>query len=125
MSATAKGVSFYGQWEITTYNASWRIVRDGKIIIASESESLRTEEKEIVSLPVFELEEKRELTKYDVSFVFSNNFELDFFNCYTEDYELFFGLRENDKVWWEKDQNGIWKKEKNPEKLTVTKDVCL
>ena len=111
--ARSKGVSFYGQWEIVTYNASWRIIRDGKILIASQSEDLV--EKEIVSLPVFELEKIIELTKYDVSFIFSNNFEVDFFNCFTEDDELIDVLKD-DRTWWEKDQNGIWNKGKDPEK---------
>ena len=96
-----KAVSFYGQWEIGTYNASWRIIKDGKILIASESEKLMTEEKEIVSFPQFKLEEINEPTLFDLSFVFSSNLKIDFFNCYTEDDE-FVHVIKIDKTWWEK-----------------------
>ena len=96
-----KAVSFYGQWEIGTYNASWRIIKDGKILIASESEKLMTEEKEIVSFPQFKLEEINEPTLFDLSFVFSSNLKIDFFNCYTED-DDFVHVIKIDKTWWEK-----------------------
>ena len=107
-----KAVSFYGQWEIGTYNASWRIIKDGKILIASESEKLMAGEKEIVLLPQFKLEEINEPTPFDLSFVFSSNLKIDFFNCYTEDDE-FIHVIKNDKTWWEKKQNGLWSKGKD------------
>lgn len=107
-----KAVSFYGQWEIGTYNASWRIIKDGKILIASESEKLIIEEKEIVSLPQFKLKEIDEPTPFDLSFVFSKNLKIDFLNCYTEDDE-FVHVIKIDKTWWEKKQNGLWLKGKD------------
>ncbi|MCQ2579797.1 MAG: hypothetical protein MJ159_03775 [Treponemataceae bacterium] len=105
-------VSFYGTWEIGTYNASWRIIKDGKIFIASESENLAAEAREIISLPPYKLIGIYEPSVFDLRFIFSDNLIIDFFNSYSEDDE-FVHILKIDKTWWEKDNNGIWHKGKD------------
>lgn len=105
-------VSFYGEWEVGSYNASWRILYNGEIAIASQSELLEYKAQEIQIDSDFILLKIQEITQYDIRFVFSNNLMVDFFNCYTEEDELFHVLK-TDGTWWEKNCRGEWKKGKD------------
>ena len=112
-------VSFYGEWELGSYNASWRILYDGKIVMASQSDSLKYKAREIQVDSEFLLLQVQEITPYDIRIVFSNNLIFDFFSCHTEEDELFHVLK-TDGTWWEKGSSGEWKKGRDNSPLTPT-----
>ena len=108
-TAENRCVSFYGEWEIGTYNSSWRIIKDNKICLASESDIVKESYKEIVIDKIITLLQIQEITPFDLRFIFSDGLIIDFFNCYCDEDEMIHVLK-NDGTWWEKDFCGIWHK---------------
>ena len=116
-------VEYYGFWEIENYYTSWRIIKDNKIVLGSEAYyNSKLQTKKYYSLLKGKtLLDIIELTPFDVSFLFSDNIKIDFFACSRPSYRETFCILRMDGVFWEKTQNGRWKKGQS----TVPKDHLI
>jgi hypothetical protein len=104
-------VEYYGEWEFGTYNAMWRVLQNGKIVIGSCDSDKRKQglrfifqERLIKILP---------LSEFDVRLIFSNSVIIDFFNC-TGIEDEFLHILHIDGNFWELNNKGDWSYGRSP-----------
>jgi hypothetical protein len=98
-------VEYYGEWEFGTYNAMWRIIQSGQIVIGSCD--LNNGESNL-KLPFQEkLTKIIPLSEFDIRLHFTDNFMIDFFNCANIDDEVLHILH-IDGNFWELNNKGGW-----------------
>jgi hypothetical protein len=80
-------VEYYGEWEIGTYNAAWRILKNGKFISGSKQQfdDTNIETQKIKLLFNEKFISIIELNEYDIRLIFSGNLIIDFFSCSNDD----------------------------------------
>ena len=81
--------SYYGEWEIGTYSASWRIVKEDRIVCGSgdpvDSYKELNERIKTIDLGTFLRLELR--SQFDVRVFLSNQTYIDFLGCYADQEE--------------------------------------
>jgi hypothetical protein len=97
-------VEYYGEWELGTYNASWRILENNKILIGSYDENNNQNINNIIDERFLDIVP---LSDFDVRVKFSNGLLVDFFNCSHEDDEALHVLHINGN-YWELNCKGLW-----------------
>lgn len=82
---------YYGEWELGTYNASWRIVSKDRIILGSNDLNELMDEWNLVlrNLPIDRIEALHQVSKFDVRVCFSKSLHIDFISASSEDDEIF------------------------------------
>ncbi len=108
--------SFYGEWEIGTYNAAWRIIRDKKIICGSmepvDSNAELCEKLELIQLGSMTGIEMR--SRFDICIQLDNNIVIEFLCAASCDDEMLHILGPNHLAVEYKYDNG-WRMGKSNE----------
>lgn len=83
--------SFYGEWEIGSYSAAWRVMRDNKILCGSMTavesiEELNVQLQKIDFGVIFQIEE---LSSFDIRVSFDCGAYIDFMCASIDDDEMF------------------------------------
>ena len=81
---------FYGEWEIGTYTASWRVVREGVILCGSQDvvESLSDLDARLSKIKFGEIEAINVISKFDIRLYFCERIHVDCIGAASDDDEL-------------------------------------
>jgi len=87
---SAIGEADHGKWEIGTYNGSWRIIQDCKLVCGSQSsvESIDELRQQVNSIEWGSLIGLQQLSDYDVRIELDNGILVDFLGTFSGDDEL-------------------------------------
>ncbi len=115
-------VEFYGAWELCIYDSSWRIHKNQKIIVASETlpEEIMPEFINSIKLVETKLLAIEMLSEIDTRFIFENDIIVDILCCFSDECGVWHVLRNNDKVWWALESSGVWTKGKDHSPIART-----
>jgi hypothetical protein len=100
-------VEYYGEWEFGTYNAAWRVLHNGNILIGSCNLNFEASKKGLELILEEKLTKIIPLSEFDVRLEFSNSLIFDFFNCFNTDDE-FLHVLHIDGNFWELNNKGNW-----------------
>jgi len=112
-------VEYYGEWELGTYNASWRFIKNKEIIFGSNN--FIENNNAALSLSTLNLrpllDEKlmtiKVLSEFDIRFEFSGNMIIDILNCFNDDDEVLHFLH-IEGSFWTLLKNNQWENGKSP-----------
>jgi hypothetical protein len=107
-------VEYYGEWEIGTYSAAWRIIKGGEFISGSKKLFDNADIETQSLIPLFDetLLSITELNEYDIGLKFSGNLFVDFLNCSNDD--EFLHILNTDGNFWILYFSGQWICGKSP-----------
>ena len=82
---------YYGEWEIGTYNCSWRIIQNNIVVCASNSsiETIEELDKLANNFEYGNLASIAQLSDFDLRIEFSSGITIDFITTFSEDDECF------------------------------------
>ncbi|WP_156509242.1 hypothetical protein [Ralstonia mannitolilytica] len=82
---------FYGEWEIGTYSAAWRVVRDGRILCGSQDviDSLAELDSKLNSVDFGLVTDVVQISKFDIRVCFAGATYVDFISAASGDDEIF------------------------------------
>lgn len=83
--------AFYGEWEIGTYTATWRIVHDGAILCGSQDvvENLAELDQRLSQIEIGRIKMIETTSKFDVCVNFEGGLSIDFLGATSENDEIF------------------------------------
>lgn len=83
--------NFYGEWEIGTYTASWRIVQEERILCGSQDvvDSLSELDQILNTIQFGRIVAIKVLGKLDICVEMDSGIHIDFLGCISEDDEIF------------------------------------
>lgn len=83
--------SFKGEWEVGTYTAAWRIIRDGEIISGSmtPAESNDDMERQVEGIHLGSVQSIEMLSRFDIRLVLDGGMSIDFIGVSSDDDEMF------------------------------------
>lgn len=86
-----RGEPFYGEWELGTYAAAWRIIKDGHIICGSMDvvDTVAELDAKVQSIEFGAFSHIEQISDYDVRVKLDNGVFLDFICTTGEDDEMF------------------------------------
>jgi hypothetical protein len=81
---------FYGEWDIGTYTAAWRVVHEGAILCGSQDvvDTLSELDKRLCQIKFGEIKAISVISKFDIRLCFDGGIHLDFLGAASEDDEL-------------------------------------
>lgn len=82
---------FHGEWELGTYSAAWRIIRDEKILCGSQDvvDSLSELDVRLGKIEIGRIESVCLASRFDVRVSLDGNMHIDFFGADSGDDEIF------------------------------------
>lgn len=83
--------TFYGEWEVGTYYCSWRIIKDSRILCASNDQIERLEQldKAVKQIEIGSLKEIHQVSNFDVRLEFDSGVIIDFLTTISDEDESF------------------------------------
>lgn len=83
--------TYYGEWEIGTYIASWRIAQSGRILCGSQDdvESHDELDKKLRNIPIGKIFSISLLTQFDIRVELESDMCVDFLSVTSEEDEIF------------------------------------
>jgi len=101
---------FYGEWEIGTYSAAWRIVSKEKLLCGSQDvvDTLEDLDRRLSEIQIGQIESIYSTSKFDVRVDLNNGIHIDFFEVDSEGDEVFHIFSPNEQYLTYSVQGG-WK----------------
>lgn len=81
---------YYGEWELGSYRAAWRLVRDKVILCASGDlvDSLYELDENLQRIELDSIKQIEQVSEFDFCIYFSNGIRLEFFTVTSDDDEI-------------------------------------
>lgn len=83
--------NFYGEWEIGTYSAAWRVIKNGNVLCGSQDivDSLEELEERFRKIKLGRIKGISLISKFDIRIDFDDESHIDFLGTFGEDNEMF------------------------------------